>query len=89
MEVVNDASALCESGGEDRHDLQNTQPHGVRGRASEQGGDAPVPEGQAAVGGVQDAKGNQGGRRAGHPEADALIEEMTLILALQDEMKSS
>ena len=50
-----------EKRGEDRHDLQNTQSHGVRGRASEQGGDAPVPEGQAAVGGVQDAKGNQGG----------------------------
>ena len=26
------------------------------------------------------------GMRAGHPEADALIEELTLILSLQDEM---
>ena len=31
-------------------------------------------------------KAIKGGRRAGHPTADALIEEMTLILALQDEM---
>ena len=29
-------------------------------------------------------KAIKAGRRAGHPEADALIEEMTLILALQD-----
>ena len=55
------------SEGEDRYDLQNTQSDGVRGRASEQGGDAPVPEGQAAVGGVQDAKGNQGGSSCGVP----------------------
>ena len=32
-------------------------------------------------------KAIKAGRRAGHPVADALIEEMTLILALQDEMK--
>ena len=32
-------------------------------------------------------KAIKAGRRAGHPESDALIEEMTLILALQDEMK--
>ena len=32
-------------------------------------------------------KAIKAGRRAGHPTADALIEEMTLILALQDEMK--
>ena len=31
-------------------------------------------------------KAIKAGRRAGHPEADSLIEEMTLILALQDEM---
>ena len=31
-------------------------------------------------------KAIKAGRRAGHPESDALIEEMTLILALQDEM---
>ena len=32
-------------------------------------------------------KAIKGGRRAGCPEAQSLIEEMTLILALQDEMK--
>ena len=32
-------------------------------------------------------KAIKAGRRAGHPTADAIIEEMTLILALQDEMK--
>ena len=32
-------------------------------------------------------KAIKAGRRAGNPEADALIEEMTLILALQDEMR--
>ena len=31
-------------------------------------------------------KAIKGGRRAGHPEADALITEMSLIIALQDEM---
>ena len=34
-------------------------------------------------------KAIKGGRRAGHPEADALIEEMTLILAFQDELFGS
>ena len=32
-------------------------------------------------------KAIKAGRRAGHPESDALIEEMTLILALQDEIE--
>ena len=34
-------------------------------------------------------KAIKAGRRAGHPEADALIEEMTLILAFQDELFGS
>ena len=33
-------------------------------------------------------KAIKAGRRAGHPTADALIEEMTLILALQDALKA-
>ena len=33
-------------------------------------------------------KAIKAGRRAGYPEADALIEEMTLILALQDALKA-
>ena len=34
-------------------------------------------------------KAIKAGRRAGHPVADALIEEMTLNLALQDELFGS
>ena len=34
---------------------------GGRGRASEQGGDALIPEGQAAVGGEQDEKSHKSG----------------------------
>ena len=33
-------------------------------------------------------KAIKAGRRAGHPEAQSLIEEMTLILALQDALKA-
>ena len=34
-------------------------------------------------------KAIKAGRRAGHPVADALITEMSLILALQDEMEGN
>ena len=75
MEVASDASALCTGAGgragggrtaqvwegEVGNDLQNTQSHRVRRVPQQSCGDAPVPEGQAAVGGVQDAKGYQGG----------------------------
>ena len=57
----NGARLLGSKKREGNDDLPNTQSDGVLVCAPEQGGDAPVPEGQAAVGGVQDAKGYQGG----------------------------
>ena len=38
---------------------------------------------------AQMRKAIKAGRRAGHPEADALIEELTLILSLQDSLFGS
>ena len=76
MEVVADAGALCESG------------------VSRTGRDCPVQrKAKGRIGMIYRTHNLTGGvvvclnSRAGHPEADALIEEMTLILALQDEMK--
>ena len=104
MEVVNDAGALCESGvsrtGRDCPVQREAKGRiGMIYRTRNLTGCVVVLQSKAGMRRFlkdrqrsveskmrQAIKG--GGRRAGHPVADALIEEMTLILALQDALKA-
>ena len=62
---------------EGNDDLQNAQSDGLPRRTPERSVYASILERPATLCGEQDAKGYQGGgRRAGYPEADALIEEI-------------